>query len=430
MNNEKQICPKCGEENPDTAVMCWACCLPLGDDQRAPAPADETSTTAKNQGYPGDVAAYAAMASLAGSGWLPRPLRLPVLGASLSVLGGPILRDKWREHFASDEPDDDTRMGAAKESDLVYNAQTVLLHALQGKATRTRIEEDGKSVRVKYEIEGEWREQMRVPFYIWKPLRQRLLSYARQGEFKPKTLDEEWSRQMTMKLVEFRAQLEVNGEGETLELQFQSALPAEFEGDLSFNELPAVDCLRCKENNVPDAVWCWNCGAELKPRTEATDNTNSIFSALMLAGLAASASSGWWSRRARLPILGVGALVAAAPFALDKLEEKQDRERAEDDERRGIFHSWEAPVARISNQILLRAIKEPGTTIWLRENGNVVVSYQVGENWRQGAVLPAYVWLALRNDLLNRARGSVTCQGKKYFVRAKLNSLTFAVGLW
>ena len=82
---------------------------------------------------------------------------------------------------------------------------------------------------------------------------------------------------------------------------------------------------------------------------------------------------------------------------------------------------WEAPAIRLADQILLRAIQEKLPAIRLQESGNVIVSYEIDEQWQQDKILPAYVWLTLRTDLLNRARSKVTCQGREYRFHAELN---------
>lgn len=76
----------------------------------------------------------------------------------------------------------------------------------------------------------------------------------------------------------------------------------------------------------------------------------------------------------------------------------------------------------MADQILLRAIQEKISAIQLRENGNVIVSYETDGQRRQDKILPGWTWLALRTDLLNRAREKVTYQGREYRFHAELNA--------
>ena len=351
---------------------------------------------------------------------LPRAARLPVLGASLSVLGVPLLLNYRAQRAAEDEIEDAKRT-EAERSAIERIAETILYYALMEKATDTRIEVEERGLNLYYLIEGEWRIQMKIPLYVWKPLRQQLTRYVRQGEFHAGYSNyPSWMGTAT-RLTNFRAQLTTSERGETLRLQFERAPINEEEVVIRTDKLPDVVCLSCKDLNLPDAVWCWNCGDPLSHQKKPSDDY-SLFSALLLAGFSIAASSGWWSRRARSPILGAGALVAATPFALEKLDERKQRKTDRENERRGISFSCEAPAVHLANQILVRAIVEKTSEIRLRESGNVIVRYKSGEAWLQAAVLPAHVWLALRTALLDRARGTVSCQGRKYWLSAELDS--------
>ena len=416
-----QICPKCGEENPAKAVMCWSCYAPLGAGRAsAPRPAAETPTNDKIKRWVSDAVPYAAVAGSVASGWLPRKMRLPVLGASLSVLLGPMLLDELKNRFAKNDSDD-ARNREGEKSPSARIAETILYYAWQDKATATRIEERGRGIRVCYQIENEWREQMKIPLYAWKPLRQQLLRYARQGEFNSGFSDyESWNRN-PLKLTDFRAQLETDGQGETLRFHFESAPLEAATGAECFDDLPDVACLQCREENAPDAVLCWNCGANLSEQNSAHNNKYPILTAIMFAGFAVLSSSGWWSRRARFPVASAGALVFVAPFAFDKWDEREKRRRDDDYKKRGVTQMWEAPATRLANQILLRAIQEKLPAIRLQERGNVVVSVETDGQWRGGKSLPGWTWLTLRTELLRRAREKVTCQGREYRFQAELS---------
>ena len=422
MSNENHKCPKCGEESPADAVMCWACYTPLGAGRAsAPVPEAETSTGDKVKRELSDAVPYVAIVASTVSGWLPRRMRLPVLGASASALFGPMLIDILKNRFAKDKTDD-ARNREGEKSPSVRIAETLLYYAWRDKATATRIEERGRGIRVSYQIENEWREQMKIPLYAWKPLRQQLLRYARQGEFKLESSEyESGNHRSSLKLTGFRAQLETDAQGETLQFQFESAPLEAATGALRFDDLPDVQCLQCREENAPDAVWCWNCGADLREQNSARDRKHSILSALFFVGFAVLSSSGWWPRRARFPVASAGALVFVAPFAFDKWDERAKRRREDDYEKRGVTQMWEAPAIGLVNDILLRAIQEKLPAIRLQNRGNVVVSYEIDEQRQQDKILPSWTWLTMRTDLLKRAREKVTCGGREYRFRSELN---------
>ncbi len=417
-----QNCPKCGEENLADAVMCWACYTPLGAGRAsAPVPKAENSTGEKVKKRLSDAVPYMAIVASTASGWLPRRMRLPVLGASASALFGPMLIDILKNRFAKDKTDDAINR-EGERSPSVRIAETILYYAWRDKAMTTRIEEKGRGIRVCYQIENEWREQMKIPLYVWKPLRQQLLRYARQGEFKLESSEYELgNHRNSLKLSDFRAQLETDVQGETLRFQFESAPLEAAMGALRFDDLPDVQCLQCREEKPPDAVWCWNCGADLRGQNAARDRKHQILAALMFAGFAVLSSSGWWPRRARWPVLGTGALVFAAPFAFDKWNDRQKRRREDDDKKRGVTPIWEAPAIRLVNDILLHAIQGKLPAIRLQDRGNVVVSYEMDGQWQQHKILPSWTWLTLRTDLLKRAREKVTCGGREYRLHSELN---------
>ncbi len=428
MNNTNQKCPHCGEENPAEAVMCWTCYTPLRAGKASaprpePVPAVEKRLGDKVKRWISDAVPYAGTAGLVANGWLPRKMRLSVLGASLSVLFGPMLLDELKNRFAKDKTDDSMRSEAEKPP-AARIAETILYYALKEKSIETRIVENGQSVRINYQIEGEWHEQMIIPRYVWQPIRQYLLRYARRGEFDLTMSNRESENHKPLKLIKFRAHLETNAQNETLCFQFESAPLEAATGAVRFDDAPDVECLQCHESNVFDAVWCWNCGANLRQQTSARDKKYPILSALLFVGLAIAASSGWWTRRARWPILGAGASLIASPFAYDKWDnqrESREKKRIEDDKHQTIDRVYETSSADLVNSVLARAIQEKLPAIRLQECGNVIVSYEIDEQWRQDKILPGSTWLALRTDLLNRARGKVTCQGREYRFHAELN---------
>lgn len=336
-----QKCPHCGEENPVDAVMCWACYTPIGAAKASvprpePAPADEKPLGDKVKRWLSDGVPYAAVASSIASGWLPRKMRLPVLGASLSVLSAEILHSEWQNRLNKAEFDDPARARENQKTPAVRIAETILFYAWKEKSAATRIVENGQSVKVRYLIKGEWHEQMVIPRDIWKPIRQQLLRFARQGDFPLGLSPYEYWHHDPSKLTNFRARLEVDTQSETLNFQFECAPLEAATGNAWFDNPPDVKCFQCGESNVSDAVWCWNCGADLRQQSSASDKKYPILSALLFVGFAIAASSGWWTRRARWPILGAGASLIASLFAFDKWDERQKRRRDNNYKKRGV----------------------------------------------------------------------------------------------
>ena len=183
-------CPKCGEENPAEAVMCWACYTPLHGQSTAKEvvpKADAEHSSVQKVGHAiTDNLPVIPLASLIASGWLSRRARGPVLGVSLLALGGFFIEQRWRERKEAREIGIDEE---ACESPIIRIAQTVFYYALREKAATIRLRENGRGVSVHYLIEGNWHEQMKIPLYVWRPLRYVLLDYARQGEVQSVTFD-------------------------------------------------------------------------------------------------------------------------------------------------------------------------------------------------------------------------------------------------
>ena len=407
-----QICPKCGEENPDECVICWACYTPLGHrSQRTDATPheDKSKLTATEKARRAIANAWPLLliGAFTANGWLPRRARLPVLGACVATVGGIFAEQKWIERKNQQIAEDD-------EPPTVRIAQTILLYAAKENATAIRMWENGKGVKVEYQIEGEWREQIKIPIYVWRPLRQLLLEYARQGTVQFKRAMGLSPEKSGFRLDLLSAELETGATGETLELQFESAPPKAAE---TLPQLAPEKRCKCHEANAPGAVWCWNCYAPLQDQSKRSavsllkQNAAEI---AMLSILGALGSSGWWPRRARRFALGAGALGLAAEFARCPLQERFKDFKVEIGdfkiERSSKEKEIELPVARVVSQILSRALQARATHLRLREHGNVVVS-SIDSETEFEIKFPAYVWLALRNSLLDSARQGVCTIG-------------------
>ena len=422
-------CPKCREENPADADLCWACYTPLGENAKRVAAINNTAVAKPQSALEkvgrrvSEVAPpYVGLAGVFAHSWLPRALRWLVLSASLSVLGGPFLLDKRRERASRGEgPIDAAEMATdgPAETPTERIASTILLYAVKEKVTRIRIEKHGRGVDVFYQIEGEWHEQMKMPLYVWTPLRQKLLDYARQGGLDSVTPNYLKTFEFASRIKAMSAHLEVGARGEKLRLEFESALPEAME--LPFANVPEVYCRACNEANAPGSVWCWSCGAvtrQVQAVPEEIDHR--VLQALFFGALGMMASSGWLSRPMRLPVAGAGLLGAAAPLAVGTWSER--RSSHEIHRLRESAAAADKPVLELSESIVADGLKRNASAIRLQEHGNVMVSHQVGEAWHQSAVLPVGTWLALRNQLLKMARENQGLDDKKRAINAELSS--------
>ena len=397
--------------------MCWACYTPFRSQS---VPLDVTP-----QGEPrnvrralSDAAPFLLVGALTASGWMGRRARWPVAGASVIGLGAPLMLDKWRDRKNA------APLTADEEADLppaFRIVQTILFYVFVEKSDALRLRENGRGVGVDYRIAGQWHEQMKIPIYVWRQIRHLLLQYARQGEVRSIGLLHYAGAEVpTFSLADFQADLAINSSGETLNLRFESAPPKPAAPAMA----PDVQCSKCHEDNAPGAVWCWNCYASLEvARVSAWREVASSLAPFAIVG--ALGSSGWWPRRARPFALGAGALGLTVVGTWCRLQEylqehfkdfKIGREDALQEAPAmllgGAISLQEAPAMRLANEILWRALDERAARVRLEEHGNVAVSFEIGGEWRAEHNLPAYVWPALREYLLQLAREGFTTQGQ------------------
>ena len=423
-------CPHCREENPADCVMCWACYTPLHDQRRTVEAAQQVEPERSALQKMGRALTthwpLLPMASLIASGWLARRARGPVLGASLVALGGVYLDQKRSQSKEKMRAEVRRELGIEQASDATAVerlAQGVLLDALKPRATLTRIEVDERGVTVTFLAGDERVGEMKIPLYMWAPLRHQLLRYVRQGEYHSSFAgcfgwDPAWTP-LTLKITETSAQLQAHAGGETLELRFETAPLQDVERQLNSSVPPDVVCAICDSYNAFDAVWCWNCGATVAPASAAVLDKHTVLSAIFLGALGSLASSGWWSRPARLPALGAGSLGLVAVVTFDKWDEQ--RRKSKKLRAKNRVAQSKSSAAQLADNILIGRLMEGADAIRLQEHGNVVVSYQVGQKWHRGAVLPAWMWLALRERLLEMARQTTLTAGHAQAITAELS---------
>ena len=177
---ETKRCPKCGEENPPEAVLCWACYTPFSGATPGPiqwndnepelhfdTPKRRVSRWWKDNSA--TVAGWLWIGIMTSSGWWPRKKRYWVLGAGSSVAAWLFTQDKRDAERLRHQ--DGNRGQRDLQSPIIRIADTILLYSRKDSATQIRISKREDGVRVEYEIGGEWRDQMKIPHYVWAALK-------------------------------------------------------------------------------------------------------------------------------------------------------------------------------------------------------------------------------------------------------------------
>ena len=178
---ELKKCPKCGEESPTEAVMCWSCYSTFPGSNPAPIrtfPGEEELHFPKFRWWQdkAEIAVpVAVVASLISSGWWRGKTRFWVLGASLGCIAAMKATEKRAEAPTQDPRDLD--------SPIVRIADTVLLYALKDEATKVRVTKQEFGIDVEYKITNRWHMQMKIPGYVWKPLKNEFETRAGNGTF-------------------------------------------------------------------------------------------------------------------------------------------------------------------------------------------------------------------------------------------------------
>ncbi len=168
-----QDCPKCGEDNPIEAVMCWACFAPLGLEAEAAQAKQQARQRAvrfeKRLEEFFCALPFGGIALLITSGYV-RKVRLPLIGAGLLLLA---LSFGWSKRSAATA----ARSQAQEPSPIERITDTFLLYAVRDGASKIRLRA-GIGVHVHYLIGDQWQEQMRIPGFVWNDLRTHLLGQS------------------------------------------------------------------------------------------------------------------------------------------------------------------------------------------------------------------------------------------------------------
>ena len=173
-----------------------------------------------------------------------------------------------------------------------------------------------------------------------------------------------------------------------------------------FNRSRHQDCPKCGEDNPIEAVMCWACYAPLGTQAEAAleqrqaherafrfeNRLEEFFGALPFGGIALLVTSGY-VRKVRLPLIGAGLLLLASSFAWSKRNEARARIQAEEGR----------PIERITDTILLYAVRDGASEIRLRAGVGIQLHYFIDDDWKEQMRIPGYVWNDLRAHLQEKS---------------------------
>lgn len=429
IETKEQICPKCGEGNPAEAVMCWACYTPLSGAQPGTLPAKrggpisahEPETTSR---FPqiawwrdkaNDVAPFLLVGSLISSGWWRGKTRYGVLSAASAIVAFVMARQKLDE-IKSRRRNPDLENSLSPIHRIV---DTILLYAVKDNASQVRITRHERGVQVEYQIESEWREQMKIPLYVWYQLQNELQTRAESGAVNllPAFTRLEWIDDLSpaQQNTGFTARILIEpSRAEILLTRLQPGSAPEVA-----TGLPGADeqiCPRCRMECSVRAVICWHCygplrGVKLEPlRVNETDaplpfpqpsrwprQANDVAENLLMGTLI---SSGWWRGKARFGFLGVGLGIVVLAMALEKRGAKERRRRQIDP------RDARSPIIGFTEAILTYAVKNKASQVRIsRHERGGRVQHQINGEWHEQTGFPTELWRAFQNEFEVRASG-------------------------
>ncbi|BCM92432.1 hypothetical protein IAD21_04312 [Abditibacteriota bacterium] len=176
-NEGSRRCPKCGEDCPADSRMCWSCFCPLPDENHQPGTGREWAKREweklnrevkrreriDNAKYASRMGLFiCALSAIMFSGYLP-DYNIALIGSGWALIIVAVGWFKWDEHVAA-------RQAAAQGEPITRILDTILLYAGRDGASQIRLRA-GVDAQVHYFIEDTWHEQMRIPGYVWEPLR-------------------------------------------------------------------------------------------------------------------------------------------------------------------------------------------------------------------------------------------------------------------
>jgi len=190
-------------------------------------------------------------------------------------------------------------------------------------------------------------------------------------------------------------------------------------------------CLRCGEENPPQATLCWACYTPRNEKSQGRVDTEArrrrrdkiqgwIFQILFFGGGAAFVASGYIVPKRR-QLLGVGTLAATALgvwMNWDKIQTK--RQQAE-----VARHPSVEPFVRIANTILRCGANDGATQMRLKAGTiGVLLQSEIEGEWRDEIQMPSSMWNDLRGHLWSVTRNwkepiqfRIGAQGSRFSAR-------------
>lgn len=175
---DTKICPKCGEANPQDAVMCWACYIPLSAEG---SPANSEFRRKANvlrraeqwrerrriwsAAFFSTLPVYGVLLLIA-SGYVPECRALFIVTGIACFIASHTwsnYQQRQRARYLAEEGEPVERI-----------ANTILYYALRDGARTIVLRAGVMGVECEYRIENEWRPEMHIPPYVWEPLRDHL----------------------------------------------------------------------------------------------------------------------------------------------------------------------------------------------------------------------------------------------------------------
>lgn len=177
-------CPRCREESPAEAAMCWACYAPLNGANLAPLQINSPppQVRAPQPSWWRDNArsfgGYAISGALVSSGWWRGKTRFAVAGAGALAVAL-ILKSEKRGVQERKQHEVGWRDEGSAMCRIVDH---ILLFAIKDNASQVRIIRGKGDVTGQYLLDGEWKERITFPRDIFPDLQKEFLQRGEGGK--------------------------------------------------------------------------------------------------------------------------------------------------------------------------------------------------------------------------------------------------------
>ena len=177
-------------------------------------------------------------------------------------------------------------------------------------------------------------------------------------------------------------------------------------------------CPVCDESSPDGAIMCWACyhplpgengeGVELHRRMQERRlaarqaRRHQVFDSLPLLGAALLVALGY-ARKSRVPLAGLGLMALAANRARSSVHDFKIEFMGRTLTGGAQVTVEEAPTKRITDTILLYAVRDGASKIRLRAGTGIVVHYLIGDEWVEQMKIPGYIWKDLRAHLIGQS---------------------------